>query len=351
MRRMKFGGPLLGLLWLAATPALAQSDAAGADAAGDEAIDTTVHADTSTTTISPVVVSGAQPGPRLWKVSRDGRVMWVLGSLTPLPKDMQWAPGRTAARLREARVVLRPPTVKLDADVGFFGGLMLLPSAMAARKNPDGKTLAQVLPPAVYARWLPLKQRYLGNDRGVEKFRPVFAAGELWEAALKRNGLSMQDPVWAQIGEVVKETKPDVRRPVVTVKLEDPKKMLKQFRGTVLDDTACFERTLTRLENDVGAMRQRATAWAIGDIDALRALPHVDAAQACQDAFFSAALVKERGMGDLDARAETAWLAEAEKALRESAVSFATLPIRELLDADGYLAKLRARGYTVEMAD
>jgi hypothetical protein len=350
MRRMRFGGPLLGVLWLAASPAWAQSETTDADA-DDRALDTTVHADTATTTISPVVVSGAQPGPRLWKVSRDGHVMWVLGGLSPLPKDMQWAPGRTAARLREARVVLRAPTVKLDADVGFFGGLMLLPSAMAARKNPEGKTLAQVLPPAVYARWLPLKQRYLGNDRGVEKFRPVFAAGELWAAALKRNGLTTHDPVWERIGEVVEETKPDVRRPVVTVKLEDPRKMIKQFRGTVLDDTACFERTLARLETDVGAMRQRANAWAIGDIDALRALPHVDAAQACQDAFFNAALVKERGMGDLDARAEAAWLVEAEKALRETSVSFATLPIRELLDADGYLAKLRQRGYQVQMAD
>lgn len=351
MRRMRFGGPLLGVLWLAASPAWAQSDAAVVDAAGDEAIDTTVHADTSTRTLSPVVVSGAQPGPRLWKVSRDGHVMWVLGSLSPLPKDMQWAPGKTAARLREARVVLRPPTVKVDADVGFFGGLMLLPSAMAARKNPDGKTLAQVLPPAVYARWVPLKQRYIGNDRGVEKFRPVFAAGELWEAAIRRSGLTMDNQVWEQVSDIVKETKPDVRRPTVTVKLEDPKKLIKQLRTTVLDDTACFERTLARVETELDAIRQRANAWAVGDIDALRALPQVDAEQACQDAFFNAALVKERGMGDLDARAEAAWLAEAEKALRETDVSFATLRMRELLDADGYLAKLRARGYTVEMAD
>jgi hypothetical protein len=349
MRRIRFGGPLLCMLALASGPAAARQQAvAGGE---DEPVDTTVHADTSTSTIAPVVVSGALPGPRLWKVSRDGHVMWVLGGLAPMPKGMEWAPGKTAARLREARVVLRPPAVKVDADVGFFGGLMLLPSAMAARKNPDGKTLSQVLPPPVYARWLPLKQRYLGRDRGVEKFRPVFAAGELWEAAIERSGLTTDDLVWPRIADIVKETRPDVRRPTVKIKLEDPKKMLKQFRGTALDDTACFERTLARLEGDLDAMRQRANAWAVGDIDALRALPYVDSAQACQDAFFNAAIVKERGMGDLDARAEAAWLAEAEKALREAPVTFATLPMRELLAADGYLAKLRARGFTVEMAD
>lgn len=345
MRRTRFGGLLLTLAFVA--PAWAQ-DASDAD---DAAIDTSVHADTSTRTIAPVVVSGLQPGPRLWKVSRGGHVMWVLGTQSPLPKGMAWAPGETAARLREARIVLRPPMAKVDADVGFFGGLMLLPSAMAARKNPDDKTLSQVLPPPIYARWLPLKQRYLGNDRGIEKFRPVFAAGELWDAALKRSGLTQQDLVWPQIADIVKETKPDVRRPTVTVKLQDPKKMLKQFRGTALDDTACFERTLTRLEGDLDAMRQRANAWAIGDVATLRALPYANSAQACQDAFFSASLVKERGMGDLDARTEAAWLTEAEKAIAEANVSFATLPIAELLDGDGYIAKLKARGYAVETRD
>ena len=32
-------------------------------------------------------------------------------------------------------------------------------------------------------------------------------------------------------------------------------------------------------------------------------------------------------------------------------MSFAMLPIQELLDADGYIARLRARGYTVDMRE
>ena len=345
MRRKRFGGLLLCCLMVG--PVLARQQAA----VDEEDVDTRVKADTSTVTIAPVVVSGLQPGPRLWKVSRDGKVMWVLGTLSPLPKGMDWAPGEAAARLRESRAVLRPPMVKLDADVGFFGGLALLPRAMSARKNPDGKTLAEVLPRDVYARWLPLKQRYLGRDRGVEKFRPVFAAGELWEAALKETGLSTRDPVWPVLSEIIEDTKPDVRRPTITVKVEDVGKLLKQIKTSSLEDTACFERTLARLETDLEPMRRRANAWAIGDIAALRALPTVDAGQACQDAFLSASVLKGRGFEDLEQRAENLWLAEAERTLKHTAISFATLPIGELLDADGYLAKLRARGYTVETRD
>ena len=33
-----------------------------------------------------VVISGRYRGPRLWRVSRDGHVLWVLGTVSPLPK-------------------------------------------------------------------------------------------------------------------------------------------------------------------------------------------------------------------------------------------------------------------------
>ena len=302
-------------------------------------------------TIDTVVVSGAQPGPRLWKVSRGGHVLWILGTLSPVPKDMEWSSGEAAARIRQAGEILRPPSARIDSDLGFFGALTLLPSAMSARKNPDGKTLQQVLPAPVYARWLVLKQRYIGRDNGVEKFRPVFAANELWQAAIKHSGLSQSSVVWPVVKDIADEVDAKLTSPTVTIKLEDPRKALKQFKGSALDDVACFERTLARLETDLGPMRQRANAWAIGDVKTLRSLPHVDAEGACEQAFLSAAVVKERGMGDLPARIEAVWLAEAERVLAAHASSFALLPMNELLDDNGYVAKLRAKGYTVESGD
>ena len=82
MRRMGFGGLLLwlGMGIVASGAAQARQEAVEAEAD----VDVSVRSDTSTSTIAPVVVSGLQPGPRLWKVSRDGRVMWVLGTLTPV---------------------------------------------------------------------------------------------------------------------------------------------------------------------------------------------------------------------------------------------------------------------------
>jgi hypothetical protein len=333
MRGTFFAGVLLALAL--AAPARGAQDAAPA----------------ASVTIDTVVVTGAQPGPRLWKVSRGDHVLWILGTLSPLPKDMEWASGQAAARIREAQEILKPPSARIDSDLGFFGALTLLPSAMSARKNPDGKTLQQVLPAPVYARWLVLKQRYIGRDNGVEKFRPVFAANELWEAAIKRSGLSQGNVVWPVIDDIADEVDAKVTSPTITIKLEDPRKALKEFKGTALNDVACFERTLARLETDLVPMRQRANAWAVGDVKTLRALPYVDSQGACQDAFLSAAVVKQRGMADLPARIEAVWLAQAERVLAEHTNSFAVLPMKELLDEQGYVAKLRAKGYLVESGD
>ena len=48
---------------------------------------------------------------------------------------------------------------------------------------------------------------------------------------------------------------------------------------------------------------------------------------------------------------EREWLAEADTALNDNESSFAVLPISQLLKPDGWLAKLRERGYSVRDPD
>src|SRR5262249_23109225 len=159
------------LALLAATAALAQqSPGAPAHAAADDA-------GSASGTIEVVTVSGEQPGPGLWKISKNGHVIWVLGALQPLPKQMSWRSRSVEAVLAESQALLIFP--KVDPGIGFFRGMTLLPSMLGARKNPNGAKLQEVLPPDLYARWLVLKARYIGRDEGIEQWRPIFAAGEL----------------------------------------------------------------------------------------------------------------------------------------------------------------------------
>jgi hypothetical protein len=151
-----------------------------------------------------VVVSGVQPGPGLWRVSKGDHVLYILGTQSPLPRDMTWRADELRQVLGEAGAVLGPPGVTIGADIGFFRGLTLMPSALKAMKNPDGATLDEVLPADLYQRGSVLRRRYLGRDRGVEKKRPLIAVYELYRAALEHNGLKQGGVVGPVIDQVLK---------------------------------------------------------------------------------------------------------------------------------------------------
>ena len=146
--------------------------------------------------------------------------------------------------MAQAQEVLGPPGVSVSADVGLFGGLMLMPSYQRSKKNPDGKRLQDVLPPATYARWQAAKARYLGNDRSVEALRPVHAAKALFDAAVRQVGLSDEDRVDPVIRHVAKAHDIPLRSSVLRLTIKDPKKTLKQLSATSLDDVPCLEQTL-----------------------------------------------------------------------------------------------------------
>ncbi|KAA0069284.1 TraB/GumN family protein [Rhodanobacter sp. T12-5] len=295
-----------------------------------------------------VVVSGVQPGPGLWKVSKGEHVMWVLGTLSPLPRGMQWRSQEVEQVIGASQQVLLAPSVKLKADVGFFGKLFLLPSAYGARKNEDGQTLQQVLPPPVYARWQVLKQKYIGDDRGIERWRPLFAAQELYRKALKANGLSRSGGVGSKVEALAKRYGVPEVSADYPVLIEHPRAAIKAFRQAAPHDITCFIRTLDSVEHDLPAMTARANAWATGDLPALRELPDSDRRDACVAALTGAGFAQTLGLDDVPAKQRAVWLAAARKALAANAQTFALLPMDELLKPDGYLAALQAEGYRID---
>ena len=302
-------------------------------------------------TEATVVVTGEQPGPGLWLVRKGGHDLWILGTLNPLPAGMRWQSKQVEQVIANAQEVIRAPRVSFDVKVGFFRGLTLLPSMLGARKNPDGKTLQQVVSPESYARWKALKARYIGNDGGVEKWRPLFAAQELYKEAMKKSGLDNAKSVWPVIDKAIETHHPNVTVVKEEIVVKDPKPLLKEFSKTTLDDIACFENTMTRIETDLDAMRARANAWATGDMAALQSLPPAYQWEACSSAITEAGIGKRLGFGDANEKVRGKWLAAADAALDKNAITFAVLDMKEMTRADGLLAKLKAKGYTVLAPD
>jgi hypothetical protein len=299
---------------------------------------------------SQVVVSGKRPGPGLWKVSKDGHVMWVFGMYAPLPPKMEWDDSRVDRLIAQSQEVLAPPSA--GVGIGWLGGLKALtalPSLINLEKNPDGARLRDVLPADVYARWDVLKQKYIGNDDGIERYRPLFAAQELTDAALRKSGLSTRIEVRKQVEGIAKKRGVKLTQTGFMVNIDDPGRVLKEFKKSQLEDIACFTKTLERFEGDIDAMRVRANAWANGNITEISSLDFAEREDACHNAVLNSPAARNHpAFQNLLERRLASWLKAAEKALDTNTSTVAMLTMSDILGPKSYLAALKAKGYTVE---
>ena len=295
-----------------------------------------------------MVVTGRQPGPGLWRVSKGEHEMLVLGTLSPLPAKMQLQTQEIAQTIARSQEVIRAPYITAGSDIGKFKALMLLPSLIGIKNNPDRKTLRDVMPSTLYARWQPFKQRFLGDDRDVERMRPLFASQELYRAAIKRSGMDHADPTAAAVTQAIEQHHPNVTVVKLELKIKDPRAAIRQVKAMQMDDLACMERTLDRLGVDMEVLRLRANAWATGDVATLQANPVPNQYEVCMAAVSESAVGRQIGMADAQARLRGMWLDKAQAALARNATTFAILPMGEMLKPGGYLDALRGLGYEVE---
>jgi uncharacterized protein YbaP (TraB family) len=291
--------------------------------------------------LEEIAIVGERPGPRLWKISKGDHVLWLLGTLSHLPKRMTWRSSEVDSALAESQELLTSgPSV--SASVGPIGAIRLYVQWRRTQKSPDALKLNVWLPAPLYARFEALKARFDPGDDSIEELRPSFAALRLYEHAVEAAGMTAHDEVEQTVIKLAKRRRIPIQR--AELKVEDPSGALKEVSAlppTVEID--CVAATVSRIETDLPSMQERAKAWATGDVDRLRALPYPNQREVCLSALSNSPRIK----GLIDRLAQ-AWRSEAESALTRNRVSLAMRPIYELLDADGPLAKFRAEGYLVE---
>jgi hypothetical protein len=297
-----------------------------------------------------VVVEGRRPGPGVWKVSKDGHVLWLFGVYSPLPKKMEWDDARVERLVKQSQEVLLPPGFQVGIGAkGFLRGLMAAPSLIGADKIPDGATLHDVLPADVHARWTRLKEQYIGKDEGVEHLRPMFAAERLMRAGLDKNGLTKGEQVVGRIVQIAKANKVKQTSTGIHIELDDPRKLIRDFKQMQVADQACFISTLDGLEGDIPALQERANAWANGNIAEIGKLDFAEYDAVCTDAKQNNPAVRSLlGYDNVTEHVWMAWVQSAEKALAGNTSTFAMLQMKNMLGPDGALAALQAKGYTVE---
>jgi uncharacterized protein YbaP (TraB family) len=291
--------------------------------------------------LQEVVIEGQHEGPRMWKVHKGDHTLWILGTISPLPRKMVWKPDAVREVLHQTQEVIPAwPTYGIGANP--ITALRVYIEWRRLQKPPDNLPLRQTVPPALYARVEALKSRYDPKDKKIEGMRPMLAARELLTAVFDAVGLAVHNEVQQSVLDLARAQ--DVRVHQDKIKIEDPVDVLKDVSATPLDrEVACLDSVVTLLETDVATMQARASAWALGDVDALRKLPHTDDRTACIAAVSTSERVRA-----LIARAQDDWLIATEDSLNRNRGTLAVQSMDRLLGEHGVLAALRAKGYTVE---
>lgn len=308
-----------------------------------------------------VVVRGVLPGPPLWRVTNGEHVLWIFGYVSPIPKDMQWESARVENVISRAQAYMPVPDVDVSVSplvalnpINIFRGIRL---AKRLTHNPDDKTLEDVLPPELYQRYLALKTRYAPRDKDIDEQRPLVAGQRLAQLIQEEEDLDSPGDILRRIDRMAKRQRGVERIETdVKMRIDGGYRSLADRAEALMDgisredELACFEWNIGRMETDLEAMKSRANSWAQGYIDEFINAP---LRRGDDDPCFKLAFVstETETISEILARAQDEWLTAAEQALAEYDTTLAVLHIRELLNKDGLLAKLKERGYSVREPD
>jgi uncharacterized protein YbaP (TraB family) len=286
--------------------------------------------------LDELVVTGERTGPGMWHVHRDSAQLWILGSLSPLPKGITWRATQVEQVLGSTNRVLVPKPL----EIGIVRILWLLVTQRDVIMLRGGRRLKDVLPAALHQRFALQRSKYTDDADKWEHYRPIVAAAFLQQAALQRVGLSARLDLGAAVRTLAK--KHDV--PVEEVKIAGVGDLLQALK-TMQPPTenACVDASLVTVESGLPRLLDRARAWATGNVERIENLPQPVEVDACL-----AALDSSGAAGDLIARVRRTWLLTTESYLKSGGVTLAVINMDLLLGHGNLLEALAADGYEVD---
>src|SRR6201996_420739 len=109
--------------------------------------------------VEEVVVTSERPGPGMWHVHRGAANVWILGSISPLPRDITWRASQVETVLQSASQVL----VQKPLEISIPRILWMLIADRKYLLVGGGKKLKDVMPPDLHARFAAQRSK-VGED-------------------------------------------------------------------------------------------------------------------------------------------------------------------------------------------
>jgi len=282
--------------------------------------------------IESVTVKG-EPGPAVWRLTRGASEVWILGTVGPLPRDMEWNRATVADLLDGARTLLLPPRADFNlVDIAWF----LLRHGREL-SLPRGQKLEDGLPPELRTRFTAAVTAIGADGEDYRTDIPIRAAVRLGQDFQKK----------ADMG---------YREPRATVESQASRKRISTasvFRFEIMDavrdllkltpdqQRACLSQAVEDVTWARAHALAAARAWAVGDIRTVK--DHYS-----ESRLFACVIVQVERAGDINARATAETVAAIDAALNQPGKTAALVAMGPLLRRDGVLARLKARGVTIE---
>jgi uncharacterized protein YbaP (TraB family) len=286
--------------------------------------------------VEEVVVTSERPGPGMWHVHRGAANVWILGSISPLPRDITWRASQVETVLQSASQVL----VQKPLEISIPRILWMLIADRKYLMVVGGKRLKDVMPPDLHARFAVQRSKVTDDAEKWEHYRPIIATAFLQQAAFHKVNLSMRLDLGAALRQLA--TKHGVR--IEEVKVAGASDMLEALKTMPpATELICVEASLHTIESGLPRLMERAQAWADGNVERIENLPELKEVDTCRNA-----LDEGKGASDVIGRIRQTWVDTIEKHLRSDGTTIAVINLDLLLERGGLLDELRAKGYEVD---
>ncbi len=287
-----------------------------------------------TQTAGEVVVTKHLPGPALWKVTKGGAEVFILGAAMPLPHLLQWDTLRLENALNGADALYLEPRPSLSPME-----LMRLAVNRAPLELVGGQTLETALPPREKARFLHLVALIHGKAQTYDRLKPAVAGLFLISDWRKAAGLSEGKP-----GTTVMHLAEDAHVPVRSV----GDFRLDPFVDTaaklsMADNIACFDAAMDDVDQEASHARTMAAAWAKGDLKTVGETYKASLLTGCLMRIPSTQKLLDHGTDE--------GVKTVQAALIKPGKSVAVVDLNFLLRPNGVLDRLRAQGATITVPD
>jgi len=283
-----------------------------------------------------IVVTAERTGPGMWHVHRGDANVWILGSISPLPRDITWRSKQVESVLESTSQVL----VQKPIEISVPRILWMLIADRKFLMVSGGKRLKDVLPPDLHARFAAQRSKVGADADKWERYRPIIAAAFLQQAAFHQVNLSMRLDLGAALRILAK--KHGVR--VEEVKVAGVSDMLEALKTMpAATERTCVEASLSTLESGLPRLVERAQAWASGNVERIESMPELKDVNACRNA-----LDAGRGAVDVIGRIRQTWRESIERYLRSAGTTIAVVNLDLMLERGGLLDQLRAKGYEID---